>query len=198
MPKYGPRRRVGYRREREGKTDYRYRIRLLKSGKPRFVVRVSLQHVRAQVLKPSDDGDKVLASAFSKELSGLGWKGCTSNTPAAYLVGLLCGHRALEKGVSECVLDIDKAVPSPQAKIFAVLKGALDAGLTIPHGEEILPSEERLEGQHISEYAEILKSENQEEYESQFSNYIESGLMPEDLPEHFKEVKSAIKSQYGE
>lgn len=197
MNKHGPHRRVDYRRDREGKTDYNYRIRLLRSGKPRLVARVSLKHVRAQIAIPSEDGDEIMVSAFSKELSDWGWKGNTSNTSSAYLVGLLCGFRALEEGIEECVLDIDRFVPSPQAKIFAVLKGALDAGVEVPHGEDVLPSDYRIEGQHISSYAEMLKSEDEDKYQSQFSNYIEKDLLPEELPEHFKEVKESIESQYG-
>ncbi|EQD30588.1 50S ribosomal protein L18P, partial [mine drainage metagenome] len=34
----GPRYRVAFRRRREGKTDYRARLRLLKSDRPRAVV----------------------------------------------------------------------------------------------------------------------------------------------------------------
>ncbi|MFB6216365.1 MAG: 50S ribosomal protein L18, partial [Candidatus Aenigmatarchaeota archaeon] len=39
--------------------------------------------------------------------------------------------------------------------------------------------------------------EDEEKYESQFSNYLERDLPPEDLPEHFNEVKEAIISDYG-
>ncbi len=192
----GSHRTVQYRRDREGKTDYHYRRRLLKSGKPRLVSRISGRHVRAQVVSPSPEGDEILASSFSKELSDFGWKAYTGNTPAAYLVGLLCGYRAKEEGIDECVLDIDKFVASPQAKVFAVLRGALDAGLHVPYGEGVLPTEERCRGEHIADYAEDLKSS--EEYESQFSNYLENDLQPENLPEHFKEVKEAIETQHGE
>lgn len=195
MNKHGPHRRVPYRRERERRTDYRYRKELLRSEKPRLVIRISLSHVRAQIASPIPEGDQILVSAFSKELSELGWKGYTANTPAAYLVGLLCGYRALDSNIEECVLDIDRFVSSPQAKIFAVLKGALDAGLNIPHGEKVLPTEERCAGEHISSYAQKLSGE---EYQSQFSNYLEKDLSPEDLPEHFKQVKSAITTKYGE
>lgn len=197
MTKYGLHRRVQYRRKREGRTDYRYRTKLLQSDKPRLVARISLHHVRAQVAVPGSEGDRVLASALSKELSQWGWKGYTANTPAAYLVGLLCGYRARDSGIEKCVLDIDNYVPSPQAKIFAVLRGALDAGLDIPHGNGVLPSEGRCKGEHISSYASKLEP-NEEEYQSQFSNYLERGLSPEDLPDHFKQVREAIKTQYGE
>lgn len=197
VTKEGSHRVVSHRRKREGKTDYRYRRRLLKSGKPRLIARISLEHVRAQVAEPGSDGDEVLASAFSKELSDFGYKAHGANTPAAYLSGFLCGHRALEEGVEEAVLDLDKFVSSPQAKIFAVLKGAVDAGMDISHDESVLPSDERCRGEHISDYAEMLK-EDEDRYESQFSRYLENDLEPENLPEHFKRVKDAIKKQYGE
>lgn len=197
MSKQGPHRWVRYRRKRDGKTDYRYRAKLLSSDKPRLAARISLKHVRAQIISPDSDGDRVIASAFSKELTKWDWKGYTSNVPAAYLVGLLCGYRGIDLGVEECVLDIDKFVPSRQAKIFAVLKGAIDAGLNISHEDEILPTDERCRGEHISSYAEDLKAD-EEEYKSQFGGYLEKGLSPEDLPEHFKQVKQAITTQYGE
>ncbi len=194
MVKYGPHRRVPYRREREGRTDYDYRRGLLRSGKPRLVARISLKHVRAQIASPGEDGDEIITSAFSKELSEWDWKGYTANTPSAYLVGLLCGFRAQEEGVEECVLDIDRFVASPQAKVFAVLKGAIDAGLRVPHNERVLPEDSRCSGEHIAAYGEQLDGE---EYEKQFSKYLEKDLEPEDLPEHFNEVKDAIKKQYG-
>lgn len=197
MTDYGPHRRVSYRRVREGKTDYRYRKSLLRSGKHRLVTRVTIKHIRAQIAAATTEGDQILTSAFSKELSEHGWKGYTANLPSAYLVGLLCGYRALDEGIEECILDIDRFVSSPQAKVFAVLKGALAAGLNIPHDENVLPTEERVRGEHISNYAQELKTENEKKYESQFSNYLKKDLQPEKLPEHFKEVKEAIKNQYG-
>lgn len=197
MTEKGPHRTVPYRREREGRTDYRYREKLLRSRKPRLVVRISLRHVRAQVATPASSGDDILASAFSKELSEWGWKGYTSNTPAAYLVGLLCGHRAIDSGVEESVLDIDRFVSSPQAKVFAVLKGALDSGLDVPHREDFLPTEERCRGEHISSYAQKLKPDK-EKYKSQFGKYLRNDLPPEGLPEHFTQVKKKIQAQFGE
>jgi large subunit ribosomal protein L18 len=96
-------------------------------------------------------GDKVLSSAVSNELRELGWNLSTSNTPAAYLTGYLAGKRALETGVEEAVLDMGLHVPTKGSRVFASLKGLLDAGLRIPCGDEILPSDERIRGEHISE-----------------------------------------------
>lgn len=197
MAKIGPRYRVQFRRKREDRTDYRHRLRLVRSGKPRFVVRVSLKHVLAQVIRATPSGDLTLASAYSKELEGLGWKGGTSNTPAAYLVGLLCGYRAKKAGILECVLDIDMRSPTLQAKVFAALKGALDAGLQIPYGEGVLPSEERLRGEHIAQYAAKLKSNDEDAYRARFSTYFKRGLLPEQLPEHFNQVRQAIITRHG-
>ena len=192
MVKVGPRWRVQFRRKREGKTDYRYRSRLLRSGKPRLVVRISLKHITAQIVRATPVGDLTIASAHSKELDRLGWKGYTSNTPAAYLVGLLCGHRALEVGVRECALDLGTHDPTPQSKVFAVAKGALDAGLQIPKDESVLPSDERVRGEHVAEHAAKLKEEGEKIYRASFSAYLKRGLQPEQLPEHFNEIRRKL------
>jgi large subunit ribosomal protein L18 len=37
------------------------------------------------------------------------------------------------------------------SRIYAALKGVLDSGIKVPHSEDILPSEDRIKGKHISE-----------------------------------------------
>jgi large subunit ribosomal protein L18 len=185
----GPRYRVSFRRKRDGKTDYRRRMRLLLSGKPRLVVRRSLKRIIAQVVKYAEKGDIVIASSDSKDLQELGWKGGTANAPAAYLTGLLCGRRALEKGIKSCVLDLGLKRPPSGSNVFSVLKGAIDSGLDIPHSEDSLPPEDRLRGVHIANYASLLKSEKKHPI---FSEYAKRGLDPEDLPKHFDIVRSKI------
>ena len=195
----GPRYNVPFRRKREGKTDYRQRIRLIKSGLPRLVVRGSLKHFSAQVIKATVEGDKVLTSAHSKELKGdFGWLGGCGNIPAAYLTGYLCGLKALKKGVKEAVLDIGLHSPTKGARVFAALKGFLDAGLSVRHGEEILPGDERIKGQHIADYASMLSADNKDLYLKRFSEYLSRGLPPEDLPKHFSEVKDKISQKFVE
>ncbi|MGC8850247.1 MAG: 50S ribosomal protein L18 [Candidatus Bathyarchaeia archaeon] len=191
----GSRYNLPYRRRREGKTDYGKRMRLILSGKPRFVVRSSNKYVAVQVVEAGIEGDKILASAHSKELaSKYGWRGGCGNIPAAYLTGLLAGLRALKSGVSEAVLDIGVNRATRGAKVFAALKGGLDAGLDIPHSDEVIPSLERVRGEHIAGYAELL-SETSELYEARFSQYLRNNLKPEDLPSHFEEVKSRIMEE---
>jgi len=192
----GPSYNVPYRRRREGKTDYRRRKKLILSGLPRLVARKTNKHIIAQMVEASVEGDKVVASAHSSELrKKYGWLGSLKSLPAAYLTGLICGYRALEKGVKKAVLDIGLQAPSKGARVFAVLKGCLDAGVEIPHGEEILPDEDRIKGQHISEYAKILSSDP-DTYRRRFSEYLSRGFSPETIVEHFSTVKEKIKTEF--
>ena len=194
----GPRYRVKFRRRREGKTNYYKRLKMLRSGKLRLVVRKTLKHVIAQIVRATATGDYTLVSAHSRELArDYGWRGYTGNLPAAYLVGYLTGLKARKRGVEEAILDIGLHAATRGAKVFAALKGAVDAGLKVPHSEEVLPSEDRVRGVHIAEYAKKLKEENPEEYTRQFSEYLKRGLPPEELPKHFKEVKVNIERAFG-
>jgi len=149
--KFGPRYKVPFRRRREAKTNYRHRLGLLKSDLPRAVVRKSLKHTIVQFIKYDIKGDLVLSSASSIELRKLGWNASTSNLPAAYLTGLLAGKRALDNKIETAVLDIGLYIPVKGSKIYASLRGILDAGISVPHGDEIFPNEDRISGKHISE-----------------------------------------------
>ncbi|MEM3783602.1 MAG: 50S ribosomal protein L18 [Candidatus Bathyarchaeia archaeon] len=183
---------VPYRRRREGKTNYRKRKALVISGKPRLVVRGTLKNMVVQIIAAKPHGDEVLTSAHSKELlKKYGWKAPRGNLPAAYLTGFLCGLKAKAKGIKEAVLDTGLHSPTKGARIFAALKGVLDAGLAVPHGEEKLPDEKRIKGMHIAQYAKTL-SASTEKYVAYFSKYLENKVPPESLPEHFEEVKKAV------
>jgi len=192
----GPSYRVAFRRRREGKTDYQLRRGLVLSRLPRLVVRGSLRNVTVQVVKAEVNGDKVIASANSGELTKkYGWLGDTGNISTAYLTGLLCGFKAFSQGVKEAVLDIGLQCPSKGSRIFSALKGALDAGLTIPFNKEKLPDEKRITGQHIVEHAKHLFS-RPEAYQKQFSGQLARGLKPEEINAHFTQVKEKIISSF--
>ncbi len=186
---------VQFRRRREGKTDYEARKALVLSGKPRLVVRGTLKNVVAQIIVAKPYGDEVLVSAYSGELKNYGWQAPRGNLPAAYLTGLICGLKAKAKGLKEAILDIGLNSPSKFARVFAVLKGVLDAGIQIPHSEEKLPDEKRIKGEHIAQYAESLVS-NPEEYQSKFSKYLQQKIPPENLPKHFAKVKTEILGEF--
>ena len=150
--KQGPRYHVKPRRRREGKTDYRKRLSLLRSRKVRLVVRKSLKNTQVQFVEYKEGGDNILVSAISTELvNKYKWKFSTATTSAAYLTGLLAGTRAKKKGISECVLDTGRYPPVTGSKIFATLKGVTDAGVECPHDGEKIPKEDRILGKHLDE-----------------------------------------------
>ncbi len=64
---------------------------------------------------------------------------------------MLAGKRAKAKGITTAVLDIGLSTPTPGSRVFASLKGLLDAGIDVPHDEGILPKDERFQGQHLGE-----------------------------------------------
>ena len=183
---------IPHRRRREQRTDYKQRLRLLKSRKPRLVVRSAGNSIVCQIILHDSKGDKTLASATSLELKKHGWKGHTGNLPAAYLTGFLCGHKAKKHKVKEAILDMGLHISVKGSRVYASLKGAIDSGLDIPHSADILPSEDRIKGAHISAYANLLKKENPEKYGKHFSLYEKGSLKPEDLARHFDEVKAKL------
>lgn len=186
--------RVQVRRRREGKTDYKARKALVMSGKPRLVARGSINNMTAQVVVAKPGGDKILAAAHSSELKKYGWNAPKGNVPSAYLTGLLCGLKAKKAGVSEAVLDLGLVGPTKGSRLFAVLNGALDAGMEVPHAEEKL-GKDRTKAEHISMYAKSLGA-GSEGYSRRFSRYLSRGLAPEKLPEHFQKIKADIISSF--
>lgn len=185
----GPRYAMPFRRRREGKTDFRARRFMLYSGRPRLVVRKSLSHTWAQVVVVGKQGDSVVASAHSKELAAYGWSASTSNTPAAYLTGLLCGMRAKKAGVEDAILDAGLLDIVKGSKIFACTKGFSDSEITIPFDESIIPSEDRINGSHIVSYYESLDDDQKA---SRFSKYAKNNVDVASLPEMFGKAKNEI------
>ena len=159
-----------FKRRREGKTDYKRRLKLLTSKKPRLVIRRSLKYLTASIVEFSEKGDRTLVSASSKELKKMNWKFATDNLPAAYLTGLVLGKKAAKTNIKEVVLDIGLNSATKGNRIFALAKGVLDSGIKVPISEEVFPSEERIKGLHIANYKEKFK----------------------DLPKEFERIKQKI------
>ena len=150
MRRQGAHYKVPFRRRRRAETDYRQRLRLLLSHEHRAVVRKTLNNMIVQVVAYDRAGDRVVASAVSRELVKRGWTAGTGNTAAAYLTGFLAGKRAVRSGVARAVLDIGMQSPSRGGRVFAVLRGLVDAGVSIPHAAEVLPTDDRIRGIHIN------------------------------------------------
>ena len=144
-----------FRRKKAGKTNYKKRIAYLTSGLPRLVIRKSLKNIIAQIVIYEPKGDKIVVSTSSADLKKNGWKLSGSNTPAAYLVGYLIGKKAKDAKVTKAILDLGFYDLIKGSKIYAAVKGAVDAGLDVPHDKKIFPSEDRISGKHISDYKKI-------------------------------------------
>jgi len=142
----GPRYHVPYRRRREGKTNYRKRLALLKSNMTRAVVRRSLTGFTVQIVEYSQEGDRVLTAASYNDLKRMGWNHSLKDTSASYLTGLIAGRKALGSKIEGAVLDIGVNEPIKGSRFFAVLKGLIDSGLEVPHGDGMFPDEGRING----------------------------------------------------
>jgi len=142
------------RRRREAKTDYRTRLVLLKSGKPRLVIRKTNRYIIAQIVVSDIAQDKVVVGLTSKILLEKGWprelSGSLKNLSAAYLTGFLLGKAAQKEKINSAILDIGMNRNIPKSRLFSALRGAIDSGLKIPHKPESLPPMEMIKNEKVS------------------------------------------------
>ena len=136
------------RRLRDEKTNYRKRKTMLMGRRDFITVNISNENTQVQILKPEMKGDKVLASAHSRFLVSKGWKGSRKSVPACYLTGYLAGKKALSKGAKDAILY--SGTKKYTQRMAAALKGVIDAGLKIPADPETLPSDDRINGEHLT------------------------------------------------
>jgi large subunit ribosomal protein L18 len=186
-----------FKRRRKGLTNYYKRKIFVISGKTRLVVRRSNKYINIQFIKPAIRGDICLAGINSIILKKFGWPYSCKNLSACYLIGYIAGKIALQKKIENVALDIGLHSATKGSRIFAVIKGILDAGLKVPVDPEMLPSEERIKGNHIIKYAKLLKETNEENYKKRFSYLISQNIMPENIEEYFNKTFSLIKERFG-
>ncbi|RWR92842.1 60S ribosomal protein L5 [Cinnamomum micranthum f. kanehirae] len=146
---------VKYKRRREGKTDYRARIRLINQDKNkyntpkyRFVVRFTNKDIITQIVSASITGDTILAAAYAHELPRYGLEVGLTNYAAAYCTGLLLARRVLkilelddeyEGNVEATGEDYSVEAADTRRPFRALLDvglGALDGGLDVPHSDK--------------------------------------------------------------
>ncbi len=170
--------RIQKRRRRENRTDYKVRRILLTSGIPRIVVRRTNKYFILQAVESDEAQDKVIGTLTSKELLKNGWDakagGSLKSIPAGYLTGLLMARKLrTQKGItgkksevpsqiqkkkrlgqtlgSQFIMDLGMTRTIKGSRVFAVVKGLIDGGLDIPANENVFPSEERLNGEHLKD-----------------------------------------------
>eukprot|EP00919_Chromeraceae_sp_WS-2016_P032105 GHVR01075580.1.p1 GENE.GHVR01075580.1~~GHVR01075580.1.p1 ORF type:complete len:195 (-),score=19.64 GHVR01075580.1:237-821(-) len=133
--------------------------------KYRLVARITSTRVIAQVVYATIQGDKIFCQADSQELKKFGLTAGTKNYATAYATGLLLARRLLkkveldsmyegnkqygedyhvDKDVRErrpfkLILDVGLRATTTGSKVFAVMKGACDGGVNIPHSDKRFP-----------------------------------------------------------
>lgn len=184
---------VKFRRKREQKTDYKKRLTMLKAKKPRLVIRRFAKNITGQIVEYKPAGDKIIVGVSSSSLVKLGWKASRKNVPASYLTGYKLGKEAITKGVKEVIVDTGLFTPTKGSKIYALMKGVIDAGVAINCKDGTLPVDERLSGEHIAQYAESLKKDKPDEYAKRFADYQKKGFEAGMIKQHFEEIKKKIE-----
>jgi large subunit ribosomal protein L5e len=203
--------------------------------KYRLVVRFSNKDIIVQIVYATLSSDRVLTAAYSHELKQerYGVKVGLHNYAGAYATGLLVARRVLKKLNLDSIytgapktdgtyylvkevqgqrrpflvlLDVGLARTSTGAKVFAVLKGAVDGGLEIPHKPKRFAgynNETRkfdpkvlrkyIFGIHVAEYMKKLQAEDPEKYQAQFSDYIKNSINPDDIEKIWAKCHAAIR-----
>merc|ERR1711977_723247 len=214
---------MGYKRRREGKTDYYASKRLVtqdknKFGTPkyRFVVRFTNKDIICQVVSSKIKGDVCHAAAYAHELPRYGLPVGLTNYSAAYCVGLLCARRLLTKfgladkfeGTEEVTAEYeDSFVIGEDEDGPSAFHALLDGGLKIPHNEkkfygydadekeyDASANRERILGGHVAQYMNSLEEEEPEEYAEKFKKYIEAGWTADEMEEKYLAVHKAIRA----
>ncbi len=180
---------VRYRRKRDDRTNYRKRLDLLRGRVPRLVVRKAIKNLTAQIVQYHPDGDKVLLTVHSRELVKYGWKLNRDSIMGSYLVGLLLGRKAVEKNITHAILDVAPYRPTKGSRLYAVVEGAVAAGVQIPHAKEVLPGNDRVRGLHVEQYAKTLEAGK---IAKQFSQYLKQDVKPTEVSKHVDAVKQMI------
>ena len=114
-----------------------------------------------------------------------------------------------QPGSFRCYLDIGLARATTGAKIFGVLKGAVDAGLDIPHNNKRFPGfkkegkdeydaevhRQHIFGLHVANYMKTLQEENEELFKKQFSQYIKNNIDADAIEQMYKRAHEAIREK---
>ena len=140
-----------FNRRIRGQTNYTQRLKLLRSNLTRVVVRRSNKNVLIQFTNFEDAGDRVISSSKSMELVKLGFTLNTGNLVSAYLTGLLAGKKAIKAGLkTDCIVDLGLQKSLYGNRVYAAIKGVVDSGVKVRVADVVFPSQERLDGTHLS------------------------------------------------
>lgn len=110
------------------------------------------------------------------------------------------------------ILDVGIRRTCVGARMWGALKGAADGGLHVPHSAKNFPGfkpaeekgadpeydaeahKEKIFGNHVKEYMEMLQEEDPTKYEAHFSKFIEAGIDAEKMEDMYTEAHSKIRA----
>mmetsp|Transcript_75172 Transcript_75172/g.178654 ORF Transcript_75172/g.178654 Transcript_75172/m.178654 type:complete len:315 (-) Transcript_75172:75-1019(-) len=113
----------------------------------------------------------------------------------------------------KCILDVGLRRTCVGSRIWGGLKGAVDGGLHIPHSIKKFPGykpaeekggeseydaeahKERIYGNHVKEYMEMLQEEDPTKYEAHFSKYIGEGIDADKMEDMYTEAMEKIREE---
>ncbi len=183
---------VPLRRKGEGRTNYRKRFSLLKSGKPRIYFKIGSKDAVAQVILYDEKGDKVILSARASDLRKQGWFFTNPNIPTCYLFGYYFAKLCEKNKIKQGIFDTGVVRPKHGGKHFAFAKGVVDGGLNMPVDEVAFPAEQRIKGEHIANYTAGLKEKG--ELSKRFSVFVEKAHNPQEIKDMFDKTLQKIDS----
>eukprot|EP00300_Choanocystis_sp_HF-7_P036758 c52668_g1_i1.p1 GENE.c52668_g1_i1~~c52668_g1_i1.p1 ORF type:complete len:312 (+),score=84.46 c52668_g1_i1:39-938(+) len=164
---------------------------------PRYGVKVGLTNYSAAYCT-----GLLLARRVLQKLGLESYVGVTNATGEHYIV-----EEEGDRRPFFALLDIGLRRSSTGARVFGALKGAVDGGIEIPHNEKRFPgynaeTEEfspevlrsRIFGGHVAAYMAMLKAEDEEAYNRQFSKFIKNKVTSESLEGMYAKAHAAIRA----
>jgi len=113
----------------------------------------------------------------------------------------------------KCILDVGLRRTTVGARMWGALKGAVDGGLHIPHSTKNFPGykpaeekgaeaeydaeahKEKIFGNHVKEYMEMMQEEDPTKYEAHFAKYIAESIDADKIEEMYTDAHEKIKEE---
>jgi len=201
--------------------------------KYRIIARKTNKDIIAQIAYATIQGDRIVSAAYAHEIPHYGIKLGLTNYAAAYATGLLLARRHLTTiGLAskyqgkvdadgadytveasegprpfKALLDVGLARTTTGARVFSVMKGALDGGINIPHSvkrfagyssesKKLVPEQLKkyIYGGHVADYMKKLQQDDAAAFQKQFSRFVKAGVKAGDLEGIYKNAHKAIRA----
>jgi len=113
----------------------------------------------------------------------------------------------------KCILDVGIRRTCVGSRMWGALKGAVDGGLHVPHSSKNFPGfkpaeekgqeseydaeahKDRIFGNHVKEYMEMLAEEDPTKYEAHFAKFIENDIDADKMEDMYTEAHEKIREE---